>query len=267
MEINEVFDSIKEMANYANKDLGQNYLINQVVAKKIVDLLDIDAKDNVLEIGSGFGSLSIFLLNKNYKTITFNDIDPRSIEFLDNLVEHTKRAYVLNKSALKIDAKTYTKVISNIPYYITNDLLEHFLTKCNANKYVFMVQKEVINRVHANVGDLDYGPLSILVDYVGEYRKEFDVPKTDYLPMPHVASSVFTITKNNNNEIDKYNYLQFLKRMFLHRRKTIYNNLSLYLMDKAKAKDILDKLKISILVRPEQIPSNTYLSIYKASKK
>jgi len=266
MEIDSIFNSIKEMAAYANKELGQNYLINQKIAEDMVNLLNANKNDEILEVGAGFGSLSAYLLNNEYKTITFNDIDPRSIEFLDSLVEHTKRAYAVNKSALKVDVDVYSKIIGNLPYYITNDLLEHFLSKGNAKKYVFMVQKEVINRISCRVGDEEYGPLAILVDYIGDFKKEIIVNKTNFLPSPHVDSVIFSITTKKNIKIDKYKYLQFLKRMFLHRRKTIYNNLSLYLMNKDKAKEILDKNKISILVRPEQINPETYLKIFSDCK-
>lgn len=262
MNADEVYRQIKEMAAFSNKELGQNYLIDQDISRKIVDLLDINNKDNVLEIGAGFAALSVFLFDKPYKTLTLNEIDPRAIEFLDDLVERRKRTYVINKSALKIDASTYTKVIGNLPYYITNDLLEHYLTKCNANKYVFMVQKEVINRLIAKENTEDYGPLAILINYIGEFKKECDVSKESFSPKPHIASTVFSIVKKNNGNINKYQYLQFLKRMFLHRRKTIYNNLSLYLMNKDKAKTILDKLGVSILTRPEQINADLYLDIF-----
>ena len=263
MNQTDIFNHIKEMSQFANKEVGQNYLIDSNVAEKIVNVLNTDESDNVFEIGAGFGALSIFLLNKKYKTLTFNDIDPRAIETLDSLVKNQKRAYVIKKSALKIDISVYTKIIGNLPYYITNDLLECYLAECNAKQYVFMVQKEVEDRIIAKVNTDNYGPLSVLVDYVGDYHKEFVVNKEAFLPKPHIDSLVFSITSKNKGEIDKYKYLLFLKKMFIHRRKTIYNNLSLYLMNKDKAKKILDKLNISILIRPEQITPKTYLDIFK----
>ncbi|MCQ2752670.1 MAG: 16S rRNA (adenine(1518)-N(6)/adenine(1519)-N(6))-dimethyltransferase RsmA [Bacilli bacterium] len=263
MDINACYQQIKAMAEFANKELGQNYLTNPKIAEKMVELLDIKPTDNVLEVGAGFGALSVFLLDSHYKTITLNEVDPRAVSYLDDLVEHARRAYVVNKSALKLDAKSYNKVIGNLPYYITNDLLEHFFAKCDAERYIFMVQKEVLNRLVCHENTADYGPLAILVNYLGEIKKEFDVGKENFLPTPHIASTVFSLNKKAKQKIDKYQYLQFLKRMFLHRRKTIYNNLSLYLMNKEKAKKILDDLKISILTRPEQITPKTYLSIFR----
>ena len=173
MDKETIFTQVKEMSQFANKEVGQNYLIDSSVAEKIVNVLNTNEKDNVFEIGAGFGSLSIFLINKKYKTLTFNDIDPRAIETLDNLVKNQKRAYVLKKSALKIDISVYNKIIGNLPYYITNDLLEYYLARCNASQYVFMIQKEVENRIIAKVNTDDYGPLAVLVNYVGKYQREF----------------------------------------------------------------------------------------------
>lgn len=262
MEVEEIFNNIKEASKFANKEIGQNYLIDQKIAKEIVDILSINKKDNVLEIGAGFGALSIFLLSSPYKTLTLNDIDPRGLSFLDNLVEHAHRAYVINKSALKLDASVYNKIIGNLPYYITNDLLEHYFCKCNADKYVFMIQKEVFERINAKPNTNNYGPLSILTSVIGEIKKEKLVDKKCFLPSPHIDSLVFSLTKNKKLTIDKYKFLLFLKKMFIHRRKTIYNNLSLYLMDKNKAKKILDQIKLSLLTRPEAIDEKTYLNIF-----
>ena len=263
MQNSDLFKTVNEMADLANKELGQNYLINEEIANKIVKLLDINDKDDVFEIGSGFGSLSNFLLDEPYKTLTLNDIDPRSITFLEDLTKTKRRAYVINKSALKVDLSTYSKIIGNLPYYITNDLLETCLSKSNAKKYVFMVQKEVLNRLTASPNNEEYGPLSVLIHSIGAIKKEFMVNRDNFNPAPHVDSVVFSIISLNIEKIDYYKFLQFLKRVFLHRRKTIYNNLSLYLMDKEKAKNILESLNLSILFRPEQIDADTYLKIYR----
>ena len=115
---------IKEMGEFANKELGQNYLINQDIAKSIVDILAPKKNEHVLEIGAGFGALSVYLLMNEYKSLTLNEIDPRAVEYLEEQVEKIKRVYVINKSALKIDVSSYQKVVGNLPYYISNDLID-----------------------------------------------------------------------------------------------------------------------------------------------
>lgn len=265
MEIDKLFEGIKEMATYAKKELGQNYLIDKDICKKIVTLLNIKNTDNVLEIGSGYGALSIFLLDENFKTLTLNDVDQGSLEFLNSLKESKHNTFVENKSGLKIDLNKYSKIISNLPYYITNDLLERCLVKGNAERYVFMVQKEVYNRLIAKVNEEEYGPLAIIISLTSEIKKEMIISRDSFLPKPHVDSLVFSIDQRNKLAIDKYDFLLFLKKMFLHRRKTIFNNLTLYLKNKDQAKNILNDLTISILMRPEQITPEQYLNIYKKS--
>lgn len=268
MKIEDIINNIKKNAKNLDRKIGQNYLINVRILEKIVSLLNINDNDSVFEAGSGFGNLSFFLLKKKCQKITLNDIDDKNIFFLEKIVKNKKKVNIINKSALKTDISEYSKIISNLPYYITHNLLEYFMVYGNASKYVFMIQEEVAEKiVNAKPNNSYYGPLNIIIDYVGKLKKEFFVSNKNFLPIPHVNSVVFSITKNINRiKIDRSKYIFFLKKMFFHRRKTIFNNLSLFLNSKLKAKKILSDLKISEKNRPEQICSNVYLNIFKKLK-
>lgn len=270
MQIKNIINSIKKKFIYLNREIGQNFLINIEILKKIASLLKINAKDNVLEIGSGFGNLSFFLIQNNFKSLTLNDIDDKNIVFLKKLVSNVannKNINIIQKSILKLDIFRYDKIISNLPYYITHRLLEYCMIYGNATKYVFMVQKEVIAKINAKINTLHYGPLSILINYVGKIKKEFGVSGKNFLPIAHVNSVVFSIIKNKKQKlVDKHQYFLFLKKMFLYRRKTIFNNLTLYLKDRLKAQNILNRLNIFKTNRPEQISQNIYLKIFKILK-
>lgn len=268
MKIKNIIDFIKKNVGVLNKKIGQNYLINIKILKKIVLLLDINNDDNILEVGSGLGNLSFFLLKKKCKKITLNDIDNKNILFLKKIVKNNKKVNIINKSALKIKISKYSKIVSNLPYYVTHSMLEHFMVNGNAFKYIFMVQKEVFEKINAKPNNFRYGPLNIIINYVGKINKEFNVSKENFLPVPHINSVVFSITKNDNKiKINRCKYIFFLKKMFIHRRKTIFNNLSLFLNDKLKAKKILHDLKISEITRPEQVCQNIYLNIFKKISK
>ena len=271
MKIKDIIHSIKKNVKNLNKEIGQNYLISIRILKKIVSLLDINDKDNVLEVGSGLGNLSFFLLKSNCKKITLNDIDDKNIFFLKKIIKNERKIKIIdfiNKSALKINISRYSKIISNLPYYITHDLLEYFMVHGNALKYVFMVQKEVFEKISAKSNTSYYGPLNILISYVGKIKKEFFVSKENFLPVPHINSVVFSITKNSDvSKINRHKYVFFLKKIFAHRRKTIFNNLTLFLKNKTKVKRILCDLKISETTRPEQICSSVYLNIFKKINK
>lgn len=258
----EFLANVKEMAKLANKELGQNYLVDLTIAKRIVDLLNVDKNDKVLEIGCGLGSLSVFLMDKNCKKLILNDIDQRALDFI-NTIKKAPYIETINKSALKLDLKPYTKIVSNLPYYLTNDLLEYCLCKSNAKRLLFMCQKEVFERLIIKAKNNEYGPLAILIHHFGDIQKSFLVSRDAFMPKPHIDSLVFFIDKTCDNSINRYQYLQFLKRMFLHRRKTIFNNLSLYLMNKQKAESVLKQCDTSILMRPEQVEPDVYLKIFK----
>lgn len=271
MEIENIICDIKKNVLSLNKDIGQNFLINIQILKKIVNLLEINIKDNILEIGAGFGNLSFFLIQNDFKKLVLNDIDGKNICFLNKIIldqKNKKNIHVIKKSIFKLDISQYNKIISNLPYYITRHLLEYCLVYGNATKYVFMVQKEVIARINAKTNTFNYGPLSILINYVGKVKKEFSVSGKNFLPIAHVDSVVFSIKKHKKSIlINKNQYLLFLKKMFLYRRKTIFNNLTLYLKDRLKAQVILNKLNILETKRPEQISQNVYLNIFKMLNK
>ena len=244
-------------------NLGQIFLINENIAKQIVTLLDINNHDDVFEIGSGKGILSKYLLKTNYKTLTLNDIDNNLIEKLAILIKNKeKNTYLIKKSALKINIIKFNKIISNLPYYITSSLLEYILTHGKALKYIFMIQKEVFEKINAQVNTKKYNPLTILINCIGKIRKEFNVSKINFNPIPKVDSIVFSIQTNNLKINNKKNFFLFLKKIFCHKRKTIYNNLFFYFKNKENIKNILQQLKISLLARPQQITPLEYLKIF-----
>ncbi|MBP5301550.1 MAG: ribosomal RNA small subunit methyltransferase A [Bacilli bacterium] len=258
----EISNNIK--AAQFNKDIGQNFLINESLSSKIVSILNVKKDDIVFEGGSGFGSLSFFLLKKKYKKLVLNDIDNKVILFLKKHFLLNKNTKIIRQSFLNIDISKYTKIISSLPYYITSKSLEYFLINGhNVKKYVFLVQRDVLERLNSGVGTKNYGPLSIIIKNISILRKELIVSKNNFFPKPHIQSAVFSLTTKKNDIFDKKQYFSFLKKIFLHRRKTLYKNLMLYIQNKQKILDILHKLKISILLRPEQVDEKKYLKIFK----
>ncbi len=256
------FEKIAEYKLLAKHEVGQNFLIDKNVAKKIVDLLDISKDDNVLEIGSGAGSLSFYLSFYNCP-ITLIDIDEALVTKLKDDFKSKPNMNVGQANALKYDLTPFTKIVGNLPYYITSALLECVLLNGrHCQKASIMVQKEVFARLASGPKQEGYGPLPILIEYRAKIKKEFVVPRSSFAPAPHVDSLVFTLSfkKGSSPEIAKELY-NLTSALFLHRRKTILNNLSSYLKDEAKAKEILLKANIEPRKRPEEIDLNGYLSI------
>ena len=268
MEINRknVMEIIEKSGLRPDKDYGQNFLLEPDVCKKIIDLLEISNDDTVLEIGPGIGSLTHFLSVSDAKEITLVDIDKRMIDFLKILYAKDNIELVLN-DIRKVDVSNYTKIIGNLPYNITTETIVYLLEKCQkARRMVLMCQAEAFPRFY-DLSGKEYGPASILVHLLGVSKRNFVVKPGCFHPVPKCSSLVFTIDLEKNvNKSFVLEVYKFAKRLFLNRRKTIYNNLSTCLGNKEVAQKILEALNIPMNKRPEEILPQQYVGIYNLSK-
>lgn len=257
------FENIKTFKFLANKSLGQNFLVNPDLAEKIVSTLNIKEDNSVLEIGAGLGSLSFFLANTK-ANIDLIDIDERMLTHLNETFKDNNNIVVRRQNILKEDLSKYTKIIGNLPYYITSGIIEHILLNAtNAQKIVLMTQKEVYPKLLKDFKS----PLSLLLNHVSDISSPLGVSRNNFVPVPHVDSVVFSLTPNANikNENNKELY-KLMQTIFLHRRKTILNCLQNVTKDKVEAEQILTKLGVSALLRPEQLPIDFYISLLKELK-
>lgn len=267
MEINQkiVNDVVRNLGLTPDKDLGQNFLIDSQVCSRIAEALELNENDNALEIGGGLGSLTHFLVNKS-SNLDVVDIDLRMCNFLKTVYKENE-ANIINNDIRKVDTSNYTKIIGNLPYYITTELVTFLLEKSrNCKKMVFMIQTEAVNRFVDETGK-EYGAISVLVHLLGKPKRLFSVKPGSFYPIPKCGSTVFSI--EFDNEIDRdlaLNVYKMSKQLFLNRRKTLSNNLSGYLGDKEKANKIIEELKLPLTVRPEEIKPEMYLALYKKIK-
>jgi len=268
MEINR--SNIFEIVNKANlkpdKDYGQNFLVEPDICKRIVDALNIDEADDVIEVGPGLGSLTHYLsLEKAH--ISSVDIDRRMIDFL-NIVYKDSNVKIIENDIRKVDVSTYTKVIGNLPYNITTETIQFFLTNAtSAKRMVFMIQSEALNRFY-DVKGKEYGPVSVLLHLLGNIEKLFTVKAGSFYPAPKCSSVVFAInideTKDRESALGAF---KLAKSLFLSRRKTIQNNLVNTLKDKELVTKVCADLNINPLSRPEDLSPETYLAIYRYLQK
>ena len=257
------FENIKTYKLMANKSLGQNFLINAEIAEKIVNLLDLKAEDKVLEIGAGLGSLSIFLAESK-SNIELIDIDERMLSYLNEQFGSCDNVEIRRQNILKEDLSKFSKIIGNLPYYITSGIIEHILLNAtSAEKIVLMCQKEVYPKLLK-----DYvSPLSIFLNYISEISSPVNVGRNNFTPVPHVDSVVFSLLPNANiKNPDNKELLKLMQRLFLHRRKTILNCLNNIVGNKDKTEQILKSLGTNPQLRPEQLDINFYISLLKALK-
>jgi 16S rRNA (adenine1518-N6/adenine1519-N6)-dimethyltransferase len=250
----------------AKKSLGQNFLINENVITNIVNLIDYNSDDLIIEIGPGRGALSKHLAKFNCSYIAI-EIDKDMKEYLEPL-----NIEVIYEDILKIDLKDilnkykYNRlfIIGNLPYYITSPILEKLVNlNIDIYKMIFMVQKEVALRYSAKEGNKDFGYMSLFLQYKYDVKKEFDVSKGNFSPIPKVDSSIIVLKqKQNNYNVDFNKYTSFLKEAFQMKRKTLKNNLKHYNWDMVSK--VLKDNNLNELVRAEDISQEIFIEIYKA---
>ncbi|KRG11397.1 16S rRNA (adenine(1518)-N(6)/adenine(1519)-N(6))-dimethyltransferase RsmA [Staphylococcus sp. NAM3COL9] len=241
------------------KSLGQNFLIDVNIIQKIIDASDIGENTGVIEIGPGMGSLTEQLA-KNAKKVVAFEIDQRLIPVLKDTMGPYDNVEIINEDILKADIAHYVAehltdcdnimVVANLPYYITTPILLNLMQQnLPIDGYVVMMQKEVGERLNAQVGTKAYGSLSIVTQYYTETSKVLTVPKTVFLPPPNVDSIVVKLMKRQTPEVDIDNedeFFKMTKAAFSQRRKTISNNYQSLFVDGKANKEIIKKwLEIS----------------------
>ncbi len=248
------------------KRFGQNFLINEGIAKKIVSLLEIKSSDNIVEIGAGKGSLTKLILETGVKRLTAIEIDYRLLGDLRALDTKDTEFIIIQDDFLEVHLDNFPlenekiKIIGNIPYNITSaiifKLLEHFHLISRA---VLMVQKEVAERIVAEPGNKEYGILSILTAIHGRVTKELNIKKNNFYPVPKVDSAILTMEFNDKlNDIFDYELFKIIvKGTFQTRRKMLHNSLK-----RISGEEITGLIKTQDLSkRPEELTVENFISL------
>ncbi|MBL1227738.1 16S rRNA (adenine(1518)-N(6)/adenine(1519)-N(6))-dimethyltransferase RsmA [Enterococcus sp. BWB1-3] len=233
---------LKEHGFSFKKSLGQNFLTEPNILRKIVDTAEIDQQTNVIEVGPGIGALTEQLARNAAQVLAF-EIDDRLIPVLEDTLSPYDNVTVVHEDVLKTHLSAETarvfkndelplKVVANLPYYITTPIMMHFLeSDLDVSEMVVMMQREVADRISAIPGTKAYGSLSIAVQYYMEAAVAFIVPKTVFVPQPNVDSAIITLKKRETPAVDVSNEKEFFKltkASFQLRRKTLWNNLTHY---------------------------------------
>lgn len=220
------------------KSLGQNFLTEPNILRKIVETAQIDKQTNVIEVGPGIGALTEQLALHANKVLAY-EIDDRLIPVLEDTLQRYPNVNVIHQDVLKANLIETTqenfpeefpiKVVANLPYYITTPIMMHFLeSELNVSEMVVMMQKEVADRISAKPGTKAYGSLTIAVQYFMEAAIAFIVPKTVFIPQPNVDSAILKLTKRDKPAVevtDEKEFFKLTKASFQSRRKTLWNNL------------------------------------------
>tara|TARA_B100001027_G_scaffold75594_1_gene51543 strand:+ start:1021 stop:1806 length:786 start_codon:yes stop_codon:yes gene_type:complete len=249
----------------AKKSLGQNFLIDENIIDKIVNLIQIEKK-NILEIGPGTGNLTSNILKKNPKLVIVIEKDKKLSEKLKQ--NFKGKITVINKDILEIDETSLIEekfiVFGNLPYNISTEILSKWIINLKDNFWfdhlVLMFQKEVANRIISKFNSSSYGRLSILANWKLKIIKICDIKPEAFSPKPKVDSSLLLFSPKNKvfKLKDPKNLEKVTRIFFSHRRKMLkkpYNQLF------NGDQKILDKLKIDLNLRPQNLDLETYYKL------
>lgn len=248
----------------AKKHLGQHFLTDENIAKKIADSLSLEGYKHVLEIGPGMGVLTKYLLKKAVNTYVI-EIDTESVAYLKTHYLHlTDR--IIEKDFLKYNLNEVFKdspfaIIGNYPYNISSQIVFKALEmRDQVPEFSGMFQKEVAQRICEKEGSKTYGILSVLVQAFYEATYLFTVPPSVFNPPPKVDSGVLLLKRKAAYTLpcDEVLFFRVVKQAFQQRRKTLRNSLkTLILSDNLKANAIFGK-------RPEQLSVQQFITLTQA---
>lgn len=269
----------------ANKNLGQNFLINDEVVEKIVDSAEVNEEDLVIEIGPGLGNLTEYLLERAGKVIAI-ELDNRMIEILQDRFSLYNNFELLNQDVLKVDLGELiknnknerikkAKIVANLPYYITTPIIMKLLEeKLDIESITVMIQKEVADRLIAIPGSKLSGAITYCVYYYANAESVTIVESNSFIPEPAVDSEVIRLLIRNEHPVelkDESEFFKLIKVSFMQRRKTLINSIvnGGIVSNKEEAKRILDELELDYNVRGETLTIEQFarMSNYLVAKK
>ena len=252
----------------AKKSLGQNFLEDRNIIKKIIDTTVI-RDETILEVGPGTGNLTEYILKKNPKELFVIEKDNNLTSILEQ--KFKDKIKIINDDILKVNEKEITKdkliVFGNLPYNISTEILCKWIINLNNQLFWFkslilMFQKEVADRIISKINSSHYGRLSVLANWRLRIKKVFDIKPSCFYPKPKVDSSllIFKPKKSFLKIKDAKNLEKITRVFFNHRRKMIkkpYN----FLFDGNQR--IQEKLNLDLSLRPQNLNIETYCNLAK----
>ncbi len=253
-----------------NKALGQNFITDKNLLSAIASDSGVGEEDTVVEIGTGAGTLTCALSDRAKKVVSF-EVDRNLESVLSETLKGRDNIEVVMRDVLKMKDSEITEIVggdfllvANLPYYVTTPVITRFLfSLLPVKSLTVMVQKEVAERITAVPGDSEYSAISASVQLVSETRITRIVSRKLFYPSPKVDSAVIKITPvDRYKEEEKNAALALIKKAFLMRRKTLYNNLK-GSYPSEKILSAIRSLGLSDSVRGEDLSSETYVELAK----
>jgi 16S rRNA (adenine1518-N6/adenine1519-N6)-dimethyltransferase len=269
--------SLKKMKMFfrPKKELGQNFLFDKNYLQRIVKSCSIDNNTVIIEIGSGYGSLTNLLAETNCQKIISLEKDEKIFRWLEENNKNEKVTY-LCQDALLIDWEKFCLeyknssliVVGNLPYYITNSLIVNLLFCHHLFKsLIFLVQKEVGQKWVASPNNYSskYSALSVFINYLANTSLVFEIPRNLFNPIPEVDGALVVINLHIENvkKEQLISFLKFLKNCFRSRRKTLWNNLLAFAGNfKLEWDNYFREKNYQTKIRPQNLTSLEYYQLF-----
>ena len=246
----------------AKKDLGQNFLIDEVALNKIIEIINPNKKEHFLEIGPGQGALTKFLA-KNTRRLDAVELDKDLL--LGLRLINTEELFIHNENILDFDIRKVLengklRIVGNLPYNISTDIMLWTFRNLNYFKDIhFMFQKEFGERLSAEPNNKSYGRISVLAQYLTELETVLYLEPESFKPKPKVRSVFTKLIPKKDRKIDSPIGIKLqavTKEVFQHRRKMVGKSLKKILTPKQ-----LEKMDIDLSLRPENITVEEYIKI------
>tara|TARA_Y100001970_G_C14254327_1_gene874094 strand:+ start:3380 stop:4210 length:831 start_codon:yes stop_codon:yes gene_type:complete len=263
--------------HFPRKKFGQHWLKDENVLNKIITSSELCSEDYVLEIGPGKGALTDKLLKTKIKGLHAIEIDRNLIDGLRNRFKSHSNFSLQEGDVLNIKVETpnnegINKVVANIPYNITGPILEKFIGKlgseftCSYKKLVFLMQKEVADRIIAKEGSKNFSALSIKIQLIADLKKVCDVDSKSFSPAPKVRSSVLSFTPKNNIDRETIEIEKLIGKLlnisFREKRKKLRNTLG-SIFDENKFEILRNCSGVDFDLRPQQLTILEWISLAK----
>lgn len=264
---------MKKYGIFANKNLGQNFLVEEDVVQDIVEAASITKEDLVIEIGPGLGTLTKELLESAGKVLAI-ELDSKMANILKDRFAFYSNFELIEDDVLKVNLKeiierescTNTKIVANLPYYITTPILMKLLEdKLEVESITVMIQKEVADRLVAVPGSKNGGAITYAIHYYTEPKNIRLVDNTCFIPEPEVQSEVISLKIRKELPIhlkSEEKFFKVIKASFMQRRKTFVNAISNSgIAEKEKIVSILKQMQIDERVRGESLTMEQFAKI------
>ena len=255
----------------AQKRFGQNFLVDEHVIWKILEIAEIGEEDQVLEIGPGIGTMTQYLGSQAGKVIAV-EVDDKLIPVLRDTLQSWENVTVLHQDILKTDIAALAggkklKVVANLPYYITTPIVLKLLEEeLPIESITVMVQKEVATRMQADPGGKDYGALTLAVQYHARANTCATVPPNCFLPRPKVESAVVRLDPYEVPpvEADEAHLFRLIRASFNQRRKTLINgclNSGMFSITRPELEKILTDMGLPTTIRGEALSLEQFATL------